>query len=239
MAKKTARPRTTPVAKAASDAQFMALADQMNVRQLFMKRMEREGRSEEYKRRCDEAVRAGTARETAHKDVASEMGRYSVGQERKLYLAYLAEQYTMKEKSDSADLQRVQRTMKEEEDYIAALKNLPDTADPEAELRWIRSHPAMTTMDRRRGKRNGDAAVLITARDVNKTHGTAPSKAAVNALQNWVNRPDKFYEMMMSEQKKVPTTKGRPRTMAGMGTSAGQTSDDDDLTEIDSLLGGK
>jgi len=206
-----------------------------------MKRLEREGggRLEEYKRRCDEAVRDGVPRETAHKDVATEMGRYSAAQERKLYCAWLAEQYVMKEKSDSADLQRVQRTIKEEEEYIAALKNLPDTADPEAELRWIRSHPAMTTMDRRRGKKNGDAAVLITAKDVNRVHGVAPSKAAVNALQNWVNRPDKFYEMMMSEQKKVPTTKGRPRVIAGMGSSAGHTSDDDDLTEIDSLLGGK
>jgi hypothetical protein len=239
MAKKPVSPRVSAKLKLYDDGEFVAAAESMTVRQLFVKRMAREGKLLLYQQRVAELEAAGSHPETAQKDAAGEFGRFSRDRERKLYCQYLAEQHLLARKSQDADLQRMARGNRDDAAYDEAVKGLPDVADPAAELKWIRSHPAMTTKDRRRSKSGKDDPVLISARDVNKRHGVAPSKAAVQMLQHWANRPEKFFELMMSEQKKGGAPVKGARRTAGMGSVAGDSSDDDDLTDVDNLLGGK
>ncbi|MGA2033923.1 MAG: hypothetical protein ABSG68_16875 [Thermoguttaceae bacterium] len=85
-----------------------------------------------------------------------------------------------------------------EAQFDAEFRKLPDRAPVSTEIDWISAHPAMSMMSR-----TGCATVVLTVSDIlDAPHGPAPSKNAVQALQNWANRPNKFFEMMLSEQKK-------------------------------------
>ncbi len=87
---------------------------------------------------------------------------------------------------------------RDEAAWNAAFVAIPDRCPHSVALDWIASHPAMSRL-----QEEGKATVVLTVDDVlNPPHGKAPSRGAVMALQNWANRPNKFYEMMLSEQKK-------------------------------------
>jgi len=67
------------------------------------------------------------------------------------------------------------------------------SAPPVRQLTWISAHPAMGRFDR-----NGGETVLITKEDIKG----APSQAAVQQLQHWVNKPGDFHKQLMAMQKK-------------------------------------
>lgn len=81
--------------------------------------------------------------------------------------------------------------------YIAHYKTLPDQADPAVELNWIKVHPKMIEVSV-----NDEVPILVLA-DIK----TAPSKAAVVALQHWVNHPKDFHKNMINDAKKAIATK--------------------------------
>lgn len=85
-----------------------------------------------------------------------------------------------------------------------AMRSLPDKAGRAMELDWIYAHPAMARLASQKDKTKD---VEITAADLLEvSHGKCPSKGAAIALQHWVNRPGKFYEMILSEDKKKKST---------------------------------
>ncbi len=86
--------------------------------------------------------------------------------------------------------------------YDKAIASLPDRASAAAEIDWIRNHEAMTRLDRIEDRTKA-TRIIITADDITKAqHGPAPSRAAVNELQHWCNRPEDFYKMILTEKKK-------------------------------------
>lgn len=107
-------------------------------------------------------------------DAVQEIGRYhqEVGQEK------FDEE---KKKQDAINFEAA----------VLALSDIPDRA---RENEWIRAHPAMA----RKHMSDDDAPVKLTVADVKG----APNRQAVWSLQNWVNRPEKFFEIMASEDKK-------------------------------------
>lgn len=84
-----------------------------------------------------------------------------------------------------------------------ALAALPAAANTADELAWVRCHPKM--MERDRNPLAGH--VKITHRDISQSSaGPAPSRAAVQLLQHYCNRPEEFFKQMLSVQKKVAET---------------------------------
>lgn len=78
---------------------------------------------------------------------------------------------------------------------------LPSTAAPALELEWVASHPAMLRYDMQRDK---TAPVMVSRADIIEApNGPPPSRRAVNKLVHWVNRPGKFHEMLITEDKKA------------------------------------
>ena len=68
---------------------------------------------------------------------------------------------------------------------------LPQSCPVEDLLNWIAAHPAMG-----RFKRDGDERVKLTVKDLEG----APSRIAVNELQSFVSRPEKFIARILDMQ---------------------------------------
>lgn len=164
---------------------------------LFTIRMEREGRIKEYRRRIQEEMSANDLMyEPARKKVMAEMGYVDTKTERKLALEREAKLAKNAIKNEQDEI-REERAISNFEEAIATL---PLRCPISQELDWIKTHPAMARKNRRK---NGTEQIMITANDILYTSaGKAPSQQAVYSLQNWANRPEKFYEMLMTEQKK-------------------------------------
>jgi hypothetical protein len=238
MAKKPitkAQPR--PRVKRPSDPSFMDMARGMSLRDLFEAKLRRENRLDLFRTRLLELESQGVHREAAIAQASGEFGRLSLEKERRLYCQYLAEQSFIARKKQESDVVSVAKQRREEHAYESAMDKLPNTANPAAELDWIRAHPAMTRLDRSilRGK---SARIIVDVDDIlNCSHGPAPSKSAVNALQHWCNRPDEFFKHLMSEQKKGNIKRGSALSSA-MATRADDEPLEDDLSDIDAMLGG-
>jgi hypothetical protein len=86
-------------------------------------------------------------------------------------------------------------------DALNQLVDLPSTAEPALELEWVGGHPAMLRYDMQRDK---TVFVMLAKEDVLASpNGPPPSRRAVSRLANWVNRPNKFHEMLLGEDKKA------------------------------------
>ena len=108
--------------------------------------------------------------------------------------------------------------------FDEALAGLPDTCGPARELDWVRAHPAMGRLARSKDK---TVDIEISVDDVlDPLHGAAPSKGAVAMLQYWSNRPQKFWEMLLSEHKKQISTED-PR---------GKLDPEEDLEKVERIL---
>ncbi len=114
-------------------------------------------------------------------------------------------------------------TQQAAKDFESACAGLPDEASVATEIAWVRSHPAMSRLDRMPG---GIGTVLITPDDIlSPPHGKAPSKSAVGLLQHYANRPHEFFKALMSEQKKITGETDKPKQ-----------EEDTDLAEVERLL---
>lgn len=193
---------------------------------LFLDRMVREGRIPEW----DAALTEG---ETIHGKDTVEASQHAM-----LLMEFVSEEDELQRKAvwQAANMPKMvaQPTFvdavftrgDEEEsirDFNNALVDLPDKAAVSTEMDWIRTHPAMV-----RQSRSSDVTkqVIITSRDIlYAPHGKAPSKAAVFALQHWVNHPHEFYKQLLSEQKKK-----------GDAAGANKAEEDLGLPEVERLL---
>ena len=92
------------------------------------------------------------------------------------------------------------RDRKRSQAWMTAFSKLPEEAEPEDELRWVRNHPAMM-----RAKLGEDATNLMP-----KEIKDAPSRSAVIQLQHWMENPDKFYNALLSRQAKTIESNQRP-----------------------------
>lgn len=107
------------------------------------------------------------------------------------------------------------------------IPGLPPTAMPAMELEWVASHPAMLRYDMQRDK---TMPVMVTREDILRApNGQPPSRRAVNRLVHWVNRPNKFHEMLLTEDKKATHVREE-------GQSAVEAERDVSLHEIRELL---
>lgn len=111
------------------------------------------------------------------------------------------------------------REIDEEAAFQKAFNALPDTASVAIELDWVRAHPAMT----RKARQPDIDCVLILSSDI----ADAPSKSAVNALQNWANNPGKFFEKLRDETRKAPIASSDSPTASDA---------DDSVREAEELL---
>ena len=104
-----------------------------------------------------------------------------------------------KKQDRDADAQRKARRSDKNREFEDALRELPARADPQKEIEWVKSHPAMTRQDRQKTREH----ILISADDVwDSSNGPCPSRAAAQQLQHWVNDPKVFYKDYMAEIKR-------------------------------------
>lgn len=174
---------------------------------LFESRMDKEGRTKEYRNEIkrvqrDHGLRYSQARERAmvnmgFKDIKTEL-LLKQAWERQVAIGRAV-----------IEEREIVETTREDEEQIAfetAFAALPETAPVQIELDWIRSHEAMT-----RKSRDPDLEVVpIKLRDILN----APSKSGVIALQNWANNPGKFFEKMLAEHSKKTTEESEKPTGA-------------------------
>lgn len=221
--------------RGSDDPDLKSEADRMSHRQLFLLRLQREGRRDEFEQLVKKFVSAGDTPSGAYGKAQRQMGMRSAKEERLLYCTQVAkEAYVIRKEAltkEHAEARRKQADMA----YQRALKSLPAVSSAEVELDWVRAHPLMSTLDRStlRGK---PRKVLVKERDIlEPPHGAAPSQAAVHMLQHWANRPVDFFGKMLMEQRKGTPKRGG-KTRDGDDESAGDASDDD-TSELDALLG--
>jgi len=198
-------------------------AEKKGYRQLFVERMKREGRGKEWFRLLKEEMAAtGKQHGAIVTVVMRKMGYVSADDEREREARYLD---GLKTSAVLDEVKGLIGAMKEDVvlEFEAAVATLPDTATAQAEIDWIRAHPAMARMNRTQDRISN---VLITAEDIlSPPHGPAPSKGAVYALQHWANHPTEFFKNLLSEQKKATDSGGPNGTIGG-----------DDLSEVERLL---
>ncbi len=207
-------------------------SDKESPRKLFVERMKREGREQEWHERVRETI-ASTGKQfgAISYAVMREMGYVSPEKEREIHADYLA---NIHKTAAQAEMDRNRDEIREEiKEYTAvvvrktfeqALNDLPPNAPVRVETDWVAAHPAMM----RRDRQDHDRPVIIDVDDVlHAPHGRAPSRAAVGKLQHWCNRPAEFHKQLLSEDKKAE---------GGGGGGAG-VEGDVDLAEVKQLLG--
>jgi hypothetical protein len=165
-----------------------------NCRQLFVQRMERVGRKDEWDERIKVNVAAGMFFSTAANCAMRGMGCLGMEDERR------RQQYFLEHGQDEvAGAVVPSENVANDPLFDVVLRQLPDTATTNVELDWIGAHTAMS----RKARSQNRADIVLSADDVMRpAHGRAPSKRAVNALQHWAQHPAEFYKGMMSEQKR-------------------------------------
>lgn len=218
------------------DPELRAQAERMSHRELFDLRVRREGRRDEFDRIVKELTASGKTVQAAYRMASESLGRRSLKEEQQLYINHLASEAYVARRRELAERQAVIRRRRADLAYENALRSLPPVASPSAELDWVRAHPAMSVLSRStlKGK---PRKVLVKEKDIlHPPHGSAPSQAAVNMLQNWCNRPDEFFAKMLMEQRKGGSSgSGRGRPPEIHETSADDPADD--TSELDALLG--
>lgn len=167
---------------------------------MFVDRMKFEGRGQEWK----EAVKAALEKQkadgkprhlwSAQHEAKRNMGYPGPQKERELYLQRQGEFHLSSEQKEKRAVKAVKAAVKAVKTFEQAVAALKENAADQVELDWIRAHPAMARAARDPDKKH----VTISVDDIQN----APSRSAVWALQHWVNHTTKFYESVMSEQKK-------------------------------------
>lgn len=159
---------------------------------LFVDRMKREGRFEEWQEGLAK-VQAETGQKFSQARWAAmrACGYTSPEEERRLQMLWRAKEEAKSEAAATAESEK-----KEDENsaFEAALAKLPAKGDRQTELDWIMSHVALTRRARGADK---SAPVLITADDIlSAAHGPAPSRAAAIRLQLFVDDPEELSKAM-------------------------------------------
>jgi hypothetical protein len=166
---------------------------------LFIQRMQSEGRLGLFQERVAKLVADGLART---KKEAEWMTMRKMGYQGPKLEKALAPGVSAKIKEKEAEVKVGADIAKLDEaigngDYLKAYNSLPNAAQAEEEMTWISSHPLM------------DIALIteeppkITADDIlNPSNGKAPSKAAVLGLRRWLRDPDAFYSELLKETRK-------------------------------------
>jgi hypothetical protein len=114
-------------------------------------------------------------------------------------------------------------------DALNSIPDLPSSVDPAVEVAWVRCHPAML---RKQLQKDSTQQVRITVDDILAApHGLPPSRGAVSWLVGWVNRPEKFQEMMLTEHRKA-------KYVGEEGQEEAEASNDVSLHEVRELLKG-
>jgi len=176
---------------------------------LFMVRLEREGRKQEwYKRYREKAaenpdVTSTTIRCQVRKDMGfigkkDELEHYAAFHE-SLGLTYKGKKNREKQKRHRA---KKKEDLKKEviKNFESAVESLPNEASADDILKWISNHPAMSRWNRTQDK----MTVLKLSREdvLEPPHGAAPCKSAVSELQHWMYTPAKFFEKLLDKRVK-------------------------------------
>lgn len=166
---------------------------------LFHARMIREGRDKEYHAKLKAVMEQGINYGTASWRVKMEMGYAGPAGEKKLAAEHAQTLHLSSAQVAQAKEKVVVQQQRALSAFERAVAGLPNTATRDSEIEWLRAHAAMTRMNLSPdGKR-----VFITIDDLlHAAHGPCPSKAAATQLAHWVNQPDKFFEMILSVDKK-------------------------------------
>lgn len=168
---------------------------------LFVKRMHREGRDKEWYatvRKLQEETGKG------FNEIAGEamrmMGYQGPDEERAIEAA--RQQKVARLTKTTGDVLREEiRAERAASNFEEAVAMLPDKAPVQEEMDWIRAHPAMGRKARQPDKTKD---IIISVDDIlTASHGKAPSKSAVYALQHWCNCPHEFYKQLLGEHKKM------------------------------------
>lgn len=161
------------------------------VKKLFTERLRREGRWQEFSKAvADLSAAEGCVFNVAFKRLMPQYGFESAKEEWKHFCKYLRE--------NGLDPKGFSETGIPDYEFFRALDTLPANAPVSVEINWILAHSAMLRFHRGSGE-----AVRITESDIlHATHGPAPSRQAVIKLQHWANHPDKFFQQVLTEDKK-------------------------------------
>lgn len=190
-------------------------------RSMFVERMKRDGRGDEWHRRVKEVMASqGKTFHQACCVVMKEMGYEGPDKERELWQTFVESLHKTSERIEAERVESEQAPIRRMLTFEAAMMQLPPTASAQEELDWVRAHPAMNRFYHRTDKTKD---VILTADDI----VSAPSKSAAQSLQHWVNHPSEFWKQLLGEQKKQndPGNNGA----GGAGSDMG-------IQEIEALL---
>jgi len=184
-----------PVVEETAPVKLRKTRDGPTVRQMFLQRLEGEGRIKEWYQKLREYQKRTKERfSQASWVVMREMGYTTPDAERRLYAEWQAREGKSRMQLQIAKERAEIREEQRGETFAEAVKQLPDHALRSVELAWIHAHEAMHRLNRAKDKTK---PILLTPEDVLRpAHGPAPSKAAVNSLQHWVNHPHEFFKTM-------------------------------------------
>jgi len=180
---------------------------------LFIERMDREGRGEDFRAAVKRLMADGLPYISARPKAMKEFGYEGPKVERALAAKMEAEQAQAEQQRKQEERWQMQREFGVEVrekrkalDFEEAMVGLPPVAPPDVELAWVRAHPGMTRLARMTDKTK---QVDITGDDVRRPpHGPAPSAAAVAQLVHFANHPTEFYKQILQEHKKSGTGEG-------------------------------
>jgi len=183
-------------------------------RKLFLERMDREGKRAEVEARVKLLMNCGAKHSRAIRTAMKEFGFESLAMEKALLVAHLDRVQGVRGSLDPRVV-----------DMEEALAGLPTkAADAVSVLAWIAAHPAM----KRQSKGEGAGRVEITAEDVlYASHGPAPSREAVGALEHYANAPAMFWKEWIKVRLDVEKKAAQPEN---------EDEPDDGLVDVEKML---
>ena len=174
-------------------------AKRPSVRKLFVERMKREGRGNEWSTVIKQVMEnTGKRYGQAIWEAMRKMGYIGPEKEHQLHEEFQAngQKSNLQRQIDEERLQIREEIMTE--NFEQAVRTLPDKAPVSVEIDWLVAHPAMARWARETDKSKN---ILITPEDILfAPHGPAPSKSAAIALQHWVTFPQQFFKEILDEQ---------------------------------------
>jgi hypothetical protein len=183
-----------------------------SVRKLFVERMKREGRGQEWRTVIKQVMQdTGKRYSQAIWEAMRKMGYIGPEKEHQLHDEFQAKgQKTKLQRQIDEERQQIREELMTES-FEQVMKTLPNKAPISVEIDWIVAHPAMARRVRESDKTKN---ILITPEDILfAPHGPAPSKSAVVTLQHWAMFPQQFFKEILDEHLKhsedFPTTQDK------------------------------
>lgn len=169
---------------------------------VFDARMRAEGKGDQFDAKIQYYRKQGMSQPKAFDMAAKDFGYNGTKREKVLK--------ALESPLDENEKHAVRSRIAKDAAFEAAIVALPVVADRNAELDWVRRHPAMNRLDRmsKDDLESTGGKVIISVADITRPpHGQCPSQGAARDLQHWSNRPEDFYNKILAIDRRTGNSK--------------------------------